>query len=80
MKSLYLVTTKKLLKNLLFVNSQKVRYASMEIDIVIIGFSPNEVKRHRQKCDNSIVTFGIRRFCLRFSNTSHVESLDGFRK
>ena len=46
MKSLYLVTTKNLLENLLFVNSQKVRYASMEIDIVIIGFSPNEVKRH----------------------------------
>ena len=44
------------------------------------GFSPNEVKIHLHICDHSIITFGIRGLCLGFSNTSHVHSLDRFRK
>ena len=31
-------------------------------------------------CDHSIVTFGTSKKCLGFSNTSHVESLDKFRR
>ena len=31
-------------------------------------------------CDPSISTFGIRLFCLGFSNASNVNSLDMFRK
>ena len=50
------------------------------MDPVINGFSPNEVKIHFHICDHSIVTFGIRELCLVFSNTSHIETLDRFRK
>ena len=35
---------------------------------------------HLHIYDNSIITFGIIGFCLGFSNTSHVYSLDRFRK
>ena len=52
----------------------------MKIDPVIYIFIPNEVKIHFHVCDQSIVTFGQRGFCLEFSNTSHVESLDRFRE
>ena len=60
--------------------SQKVRYASLKIDPVINGFNPNEVKSHFHICDHLIVTFFIRGLCLVFSNTSHVDSLDRYRK
>ena len=60
--------------------SPKVSYDSMIIDIVINGFTPNSVKGHFHICYHSIVTFGMRGFGLRFSNTSHVDSLDRFRK
>ena len=52
----------------------------MMIDPVIIGFSTNKVKIHLHIRDHSIINFGIRGLCLEFSNTSHVESLDRFRK
>ena len=60
--------------------SQIVSYVYMVIDPVINGFSPNKVKSHFHICDNSIVPFGIRGLFLWFSNTSHVDSLDRFRK
>ena len=52
----------------------------MMIDPVVNGFSPNEVRSHLQICDHLIIAFGKRGFCLGFSNTSHVDSLDRFRK
>ena len=59
---------------------QKVSYYSMVIDPVINVFSPNEVSSHFQICDHSIINFGKIGFCLGFSKTSHVESLDRFIK
>ena len=59
---------------------QKVSYASKITDPVINGFSPNKVTSNLHICDHPIVTFGIREFCLGVSNTSHVDSLDIFRK
>ena len=50
------------------------------IDPVINGFSTNEVKNHLHIRDHSMVTFGIMGLCLVFSNTSHIDSLDRFRK
>ena len=35
---------------------------------------------HLYICDNSIVTFGIRKKCIGFSNTSHIDTLEKFRK
>ena len=67
-------------KVLIDIFSQKVSYASMMIDPVIIGFSTNKVKIHLHIRDHSIINFGIRGLCLEFSNTSHVDSLDRFRK
>ena len=52
----------------------------MVIGPVIIGFSPNEEISHLQIFDHSIIHFGKFYFCLRFSNTSQVDSLDRFRK
>ena len=60
--------------------SQNVSYHSMVIGPVIIGFSPNEEISHLQIFDHSIITFEKFYFCLRFSNTSQVDSLDRFRK
>ena len=40
--------------------SHKLSYASIKIDSVINGFSPNEVQIHLHICDHSIITFGIR--------------------
>ena len=60
--------------------SHKVSYASKIIDLFINGFSPNDVSSNLNICDHSIVTFCIRETCLGFSDTSHVESLDSFRK
>ena len=60
--------------------SHKVIYASKIIDPVINEFSTNEVTSNFDMCDQSIVTFGMRGFCLGFSHTSHVDSLDMFRK
>ena len=60
--------------------AKKVSYASKIIVPVINVFSPNEVISNFHICDHSIVTFGIRRLCLGFSNNSHVEILDRFRK
>ena len=57
----------------------KVKYASVVIDPVIDGFSPNEVKSRLYTCDHSIITFGIRVLCLGFSNTSHVNILHRIR-
>ena len=47
---------------------------------IINGFSPNEVKIHLHICGHPVVTFGTRGLCLEFSNTSHVDILDRFRK
>ena len=66
-------------KNNVFL-SQKVSYDSKIIDPIINGFSPNEVRNNFHIYDQSIVTFGIRGLCSGFSNTSHVDSLDRFRK
>ena len=52
----------------------------MIIDPFINGFTPNEVKINLHICNPSIITFGIMGFCLGFSNTTHVDSLDRFRK
>ena len=52
----------------------------MMIDPVINGFISNEVKSHFHIFDHSIITFGIKGFCLGFSNTSNVDSLDTFIK
>ena len=60
--------------------SHKVSNSSKIIDTVINVFSPNEVTSHLKICDHSIVTFCIRGLCLVFSDTSHVDSLDRFRK
>ena len=45
----------------------------------INGFNPNEESSHFHICDHLIVAFGIRKK-LGFSNTSHVDSLDRFRR
>ena len=60
--------------------SQKVSCASRIIDLVINGFNPNDESSRLHNCDHSIVTLGIRKQCLGFSNTSHVDSLDRFRR
>ena len=70
---------KKLLKKLIYRLSQKIGYASKIIDPVINGFSPNAISSHLRICDKSIVTFGIREKCIKFSNISHVDSLYRFR-
>ena len=59
---------------------RKVSYVSILIDPVINGFSPNELKFYLHIFYHSIVTFVIGGLCLGFSNTSHVDSLDKFRK
>ena len=61
-------------KGLINFLSHKVSYASVKIDPVVDGFSPNDVKK-LHICDYSIVAFVIIGFCLGFSNTSHVDSL-----
>ena len=50
----------------------------MNIDSVIIGFSPNEERIQFHICDQSIIL--LRKMCLVFLNTSHVDSLDIFSK
>ena len=60
--------------------SHNVSYASKKVYPVINGFNPHEVRIHLHICDHSIVKFGIRGLCLGFSSTSHVGSLDRFRK
>ena len=60
--------------------SQKVSYTSKITDTVINEFIPHEVTSHSHIWDHSIVTFGIRGFCVRFLNTSHVDSLYRFKK
>ena len=60
--------------------SQKISSASKIIDRVIDGFSNNKVRIILHICYHSIFTFCIRRLCLGFSNTSHVDSLYRFRK
>ena len=57
-----------------------MRQCSNIVDPVINLFSPNELRSHFHICDHSIVTFGIRGFCLGVLNTSDVDSLDRFRK
>ena len=59
---------------------QKVSNASKIIDQVINGFSPNYESSHFHICDNSIVTFLIGETIIGFSNTSHIDSLDRFRR
>ena len=67
-------------KKLIYHLSQIVSYDSKIIYPVINGFSPNEVSSHLHICDHPIVTIGIIGLCLEFSNISHVDSLEGFRK
>ena len=52
----------------------------MVIDLVITRFITNVVRSHFSICDHSIINFVKRGFCFGFSNTSHVDSLDRFRK
>ena len=60
--------------------NHKVSYVYNIVDPVINVFSPNELRGYFHICDHSIVTFGIRGFCLGVLNTSDVDSLDRFRK
>ena len=53
-------------KKLIYHLSQEVSYASNIIDPVINGFSPHAKRGHLHICYHSIVTFGIRRWCLGF--------------
>ena len=71
---------KELANKLIYGLSQTFSYASMLIDPVINGFSPNYVSSNFHICECSIVTFGIKEKCLGFSNTSHVENLVSFRR
>ena len=72
--------TQAVAKEIISLFSHEVSYSSMKNDPVINGFSPNDVNFHLDICNHSIVTFGTKRLCLRFSNTSYVESLNMFRK
>ena len=67
-------------KKLIYFLSQKDSYSSKIIYPVLNGFSTNEVISHLHICDHSIITLSIIGFCLGFSNTSHVDILDKFRK
>ena len=67
-------------RKLIYLLSQKVSYDSNIIDLIINGFSPNDISSHFHICDHSIVTFGITEKHLGFSNDSHVDSLDRFRR
>ena len=67
-------------KGLINHSSQKVTYVSMMIDPVINGFSPNEIKIYLHICNTALSLFFIRGLWLRFSNTSHFDSLDMFIK
>ena len=67
-------------KGMIIFLSQKVSYDSMIIDPVINIIPPNEIKIHLHVCDQKITPFFIRGLCLRFSNTSCVDSLEKFRK
>ena len=70
--------TQEVSKELIDSLSQKFSYASKKVDLVINGFSPNEVRSHLHICDNSIFNFCIRGLCLGFSITSNVYSLYRF--
>ena len=59
---------------------QKCSNSSKTIDTVINGFNPNDESSHLDIFDHSIVTFGLREKWIGLSNTSHVDSLDRFRK
>ena len=60
--------------------SQKVSYNSKIIDPVIYECIPNDESIHLHILDHSIVTFGIRENFIGLFNTSHVDSLDRFRR
>ena len=60
--------------------SRKVSYASKKVYPVINVFNPREVRSNSYICYHSILIFGIRVLCLGFSKTSHIDSLDRFRK
>ena len=60
--------------------SQKVSYDFIIIDLVLNVFSTNKLSSHLIICDQLVISFGKRGFCLVFSNTSHVDSLDRLRK
>ena len=60
--------------------SQKVSYDFIIIDLVLNVFSTNKLSSHLIICDQLVISFGKRGFCLVFSNTSHVDSLYRFRK
>ena len=60
--------------------SQKFSYDFMMIYPVVNGFSTNEVMSYLHIFYHSMITFVKRGFCLGFSDTSHVESLDRLRK
>ena len=59
---------------------QIISNASKIIDPGINGSSPNDVSSNLHICDPSIVKFLIREKCIGLSNTSHVDSLDIFRR
>ena len=67
-------------KGLINILSQKVIYASMTIDLVIIGFIPNELSIPLHIFDWSIINFGERGLFLGFSNTYYADSLEFFLK
>ena len=46
---------------------------------VINGFSPNEVKIHLQICDDSMITFVIRGYCLGSLSSYYTDGLYRFR-
>ena len=52
----------------------------MLIDPVISGYIPSIVSILLHICDHLVISFGEKSFCLGFSNTYHVDSLDRFSK
>ena len=52
----------------------------MMIDPVTNGFGSDKVRIHLQIFCHQIINFSKILFCIRFSNTSCVESLETFRK
>ena len=60
--------------------SQKVKCSYIVISPVISVFSTNEEINHLHICDHTIITFGKIVFCLGFSNTYHVDSLNSFSR
>ena len=67
-------------KKLIYRLSQKFSHASKIIYPVINGFITNDESNHLHISDHSIVTLVMKYKKSGFSNTSHVDSLERFRR